>query len=211
MIIYQRLVTFAAPPQEVMPWALEITEVVNERTTLNTSLWQGISGGPLGTLAWSSVVQSMTAVEAAFEQLGTDSAYLDLVAKAGDWVPVPGEDHILRVVHSAGGEYVRPDVGAYAEGTNAVAAAGKYAEAGEFGVDISDRHSELTHSSVLFCSVEYGGFGELRWLGLHESAAELDHAAELIAKDDGYRTALEKAEGLFVEGLSRRTLARRIA
>lgn len=211
MIIYQRLVTFAAPPQEVMPWALEITDAVNERTTLNTSLWQGISGGPLGTLAWSSIVPSMTAVEAAFDKLAGDSAYLDLVEKARDWVPVPGEDHILRMVHSAGGEYVRPDVGAYAEGTNAIPAAGKYAKAGEFGVSIADRHSKLTHSSVLFCSVEYGAFGEMRWLGLYESAAEVDHAAELIAKDDGYRKALDDAEGLFIEGLSQRTLARRIA
>lgn len=211
MIIYQRLVTFAAPPQEVVPWAFEITEAVNDRTTLNASLWQGISGGPLGTLAWSSIVPSMTAVEAAFDQLGTDSAYLDLVTKARDWVTVPGEDHILRVVHSAGGEYVRPDVGAYAEGTTAIPAAGSYGKAGEFGVDISDRHSKLTHSSVLFCSVDYGAFGEMRWLALYESAAELDHAAELIAKDDGYRKALDGAEDLFVEGLSRRTLARRIA
>jgi hypothetical protein len=211
MIIYQRVVTFAAPPEEVVPWALGITEAVNERTTLNTSLWQGISGGPLGTLAWSSIVPSMTAVEAAFDKLAGDSAYLGLVEKARDWVPVPGEDHILRVVHTAGGEYARPDVGAYAEGTNAVPAAGKYREAGEFGVAISDRHSTLTHSSVLFCGAQYAAYGEMRWLGLYESAAEVDHAAELIAKDDGYLKALDAAAGLFVDGLSRRTLARRLA
>lgn len=211
MIIYQRIVTFAAPPQEVVPWALEVTETVNERTTLNTSLWQGLSGGPLGTMAWSSIVPSMTAVEAAFDKLAGDRAFQDLVDKARDWVPVPGEDHILRVVHSAGGEYVRPDVGAYAEGTMAIPRAGKYGQAGEFGVAISDRHAQLTHSSVLFCSVEYGAFGEMRWLGLYESAAEVDHAAELIAKDDGYREALDGAADLFVEGLSQRTLARRIA
>jgi hypothetical protein len=211
MIIYQRLVTFAGPPQEVVPWAFEVTEAVNERTTLNTSLWQGLSGGPLGTMAWSSIIPSMTAVETAFDALAGDSAFQDLIERARDWVLVPGEDHILRVVHSAGGEYVRPDVGAYAEGTNAIPAAGKYGEAGEFGVSIADRHSKLTHSSVLFCSVEYGAFGEMRWLGFYESAAEVDHAAELIAKDDGYRKALDDAEGLFLEGLSKRTLARRIA
>lgn len=211
MIIYQRLVTLTGPPQEVMPWALEITEHVNEQTTLNTSLWQGISGGPLGTLAWSSLVESLTAVEAAFDKLSGDAAYLGLVAKARDWVTVPGEDHILRMVHSAGGEYVRPDVGAYAEATRAVPAEGKLGEAGAFGVEIADRHSALTHSSVLFCTVEYGAFGELRWLGLYPSAAEVDHSAELIAKDDGYREALDRAGDLFVEGLAQRTLARRIA
>lgn len=211
MIIYQRVVTFVAPPQEVMPWAAEITGAVNERTTLNTSLWQGLSGGPLGTLAWSSVVENMTAVEAAFDKLASDGAYLDLVERARDWVPVPGEDHILRMVHTAGRDYVRPDVGAYAEGTTAIPVAGRYGRAGEFGVAIADRHSQLTHASVLFCSVEYAAFGEMRWLGLYESAAEVDHAAELIAKDEGYREALDGAADLFVEGRSQRTLARRIA
>jgi hypothetical protein len=211
MIIYQRVATFTGPPEEVMPWAVEITGAVNERTTLNASLWQGLSGGQLGTLGWSSVVENLTAVEAAFAKLAGDRGYLDLVAKAQDWVPVPGEDHILRMVHTAGGDYVRPDVGAYAEGTSAVPAGGKLAKAGEFGVKISDRHSKLTHSSVLFCTAEYGAYGEMRWLGLYESAAEVDHAAELIAKDEGYMKAIDGAADLFVEGLSRRTLARRIA
>lgn len=211
MIIYQRLVTLSGPPEEVVPWALEITAAVNERTGLNTSLWQGISGGPLGTLAWSSLIDSLTTVESAFDVLASDAGYLGLVSKAADWVTVPGEDHILRVVHSAGGEYVRPDVGAYAEATAAVPSEGKLGAAGSFGVEIADRHSALTHSSVLFCSVEYGQFGEMRWLGLYPSAAEVDHAAEQIAKDDGYRKALDRAGDLFVEGLARRTLARRIA
>ena len=211
MIIYQRLVTFTGPPEEVVPWALEITEHVNERTTLNTSLWQGISGGPLGTLAWSSLVESLTAVESAFDRLASDPDYLSLVSKARDWVTVPGEDHILRMVHSAGGEYVRPDVGAYAEATRAVPSEGNLGKAGAFGVEIADRHSELTHSSVLFCTLEYGAFGEMRWLGLYPSAAEVDHAAELIAKDDDYRKALDRAGDLFVDGLAQRTLARRIA
>lgn len=115
------------------------------------------------------------------------------------------------MVHSAGGECVRPHVGAYAETTSAVPAAGKYGEAGAFGVDIADRQSALTHSSVLFCGVDYAAFGEMRWLGLYDSAAEVDHAAELIAKDDGYRKALDGAHDLFVDGMARRTLARRIA
>lgn len=211
MIIYQRLVTLSGPPQEVVPWALEITEHVNERTTLNTSLWQGISGGPLGTMAWSSIVEGLTTVEAAFDQLASDATYLSLVSKARDWVTVPGEDHILRMVHSAGGEYVRPDVGAYAEVTGAVPAEGKLGKAGAFGIEMADRHSALTHSSVLFCTLAYGAFGEMRWLGLYPNAAEVDHAAEIVAKDDDYTKALDRAGDLFVEGLARQTLARRIA
>ena len=211
MIIFQRLATFEGPPEEVGPWALEITEAVNKRTDLNVSLWQGLFGGPVGTLAWSSLVENLTAVEAATDSLASDPAYLSLVSKAREWRTTPPEDSLLRMIHTAGGDYVRPDVGAYAEGTVAVPADGKLAKAGAFGVDIADLHSRLTHSSVLFCSSEYGAFGEMRWLAMYSSAAAVDAAAELIVKDDDYGAKLDAAGDLFVEGLARRTLARRIA
>jgi hypothetical protein len=211
MIIFQRLVTFEGPPEEVVPWALEITEAVNARTHLNTSLWQGVFGGPVGTLAWSALVDNLTALEAATDSLSGDATYLSLAAKARDWTGTPPEDFLLRMVHTAGGDYVRPDVGAYAEGTVAVPAEGKLAKAGAFGVEIADIHSKLTHSSVLFCTSEYGAFGEMRWLALYDSAAAVDLAAEAIAKDGDYAAKVDAAGDLFVEGLARRTLARRLA
>lgn len=211
MLIFQRVVTFTGPPQEVTPWAMDITGHVNDTTHLDVSLWQGISGGHVGTLAWSTLVDNMTALEAATDALAADAAYLDKVVAAADWTTEPGQDFILRLLHSAGGDYVRPDVGAYAEGTTAVPAEGKLAEAGEFGVEIAEQHSSLTHSSVLFCSNEYGAFGEMRWLALYHNAAEVDRAAEAIAKDASYTGKLDAASDLFVEGLASRTLARRIA
>ena len=211
MIIFQRLVTFDGPPDEVAPWALEITEAVNKTTHLNVSLWQGVFGGPVGTLAWSTQVDNLTALEAATDSLAGDASYLSLLAKARDWTSTPGEDSLLRTIHTAGGDYVRPGVGAYAEGTTAIPAEGKLAKAGAFGVEIAEMHSKLTHSSVLFCTSEYGAFGEMRWLAMYDSAAAVDAAAEAIAKDTEYADEIDDAGDLFVEGLTRRTLARRIA
>lgn len=211
MIIFQRVVTFAGPPQDVTPWALEVTEAVKERTGLNLSLWQGLFGGPVGTLAWSTQIESLTALEAATDSLAGDQKYLSLIARASDWVQTPGEDYLLRMVHTSGGEYVRPAVGGYAEGYAAVPRDGKLAKAAEFGVEIADIHSHLTHSSVLFCTSEYGQFGEVRWLALYPSAAAVDSAAEAIAKDEDYVKKIDDADDIFIDGLSRRTLARRIA
>ena len=211
MQIFQRIVTFEGPPVEVAMWATEITEVVNDRTHLNTSLWQGLFGGPAGTLAWSALVDNLTALEAATDILTIDPAYLGLVAKAADWTTGPPEDSLLRMIHTAGGEYVRPGVGSYSEVTTAIPAEGKLAKAGAFGVEIADMHSQLTHASVLFCSSAYGAFGEMRWLALYDSAAAVDTAAELIMKDDDYGKLLDDAGDLFIEGAARSTLARRIA
>ena len=211
MIIFQRVATLQGPPDEVGAWAQEITAAVNERTELNASLWQGLFGGPLGTLAWSALAENLTVLEASLGTLAGDATYASLVAKAKDWRTAPPEDFLLRMVHTAGGDYVRPDVGAYAEGTVAVPAEGHLAKAGEFGVEIAEIHSKLTHSSVLFCTSEYGAFGEMRWLALYESAAAVDAAAEAIAKDPEYVGKIDTAGELFVDCLSRRTLARRIA
>jgi len=211
MIIFQRVVTFEGPPDEVGAWALEITEAVNQRTQLNASLWQGMFGGPVGTLAWSALIDNLTSLEAATDALGADAAYRSLLSKAAGWLAGPPEDSLLRMIHSAGGDYVRPNVGAYAEGTTAIPAQGQLAKAGAWGVEISDLHSRLTHSSVLFCTSEYGAFGEMRSLALYDSAAAVDSAAEAIAKDSQYAASLDAAGPLFVEAEARRTLARRIA
>jgi hypothetical protein len=210
MIIFQRVATFEGPPEEVAPWALEVTGAVNERTHLDVSVWQGLFGRPIGSYAWSTVIDSLTSLEAAFDALGSDTAFAALLGKAQPWLREPAEDALLRVVHAAGGEYVRPHVGAYAEVTTAVPAEGRLAESGAWGVEISDVHADLTHSSVLFCTSEYATFGELRWMAMYDSAAAVDAAAEAIAKDEGYMARLDAAGGLFVEGLARRGLARRI-
>jgi hypothetical protein len=211
MQMFQRVAAFEGPPLEVGAWAGEITELVNDRTHLNVSLWQGLFGGPVGTMAWSALIDNLTALEVATDTLATDPAYLDLIAKARDWTRGAPEDSLLRMVHTAGGDYVRPGVGAYSEITTAIPAEGKLVKAAAFGVQIADMHSQLTHASVLFCSSAYGAFGEMRWLALYDSAAAVDTAAELVAKDDDYGAKLDDAGDLFVEGSARRMLARRIA
>lgn len=211
MIIFQRQVTFEGPPQEVVPWAMEITERVNQATELETSLWQGLFGGPLGTMAWSTLVENLTVLEAAFDTLGGDQEFLDLQSKARDWVQTPGEDTLLRMVHVTGGEYDRPEVGAYAEVTTAVPAEGKLAEAGAWAVEIADIHASLTDQSVLVCTSGYGDFGRMAWLGISPSAAAIDAGAEAVAKDEDYTAKLDQGGGLFQEGSATRQLARRIA
>ena len=211
MIVFQRVITFEGPPQDVVPWAMEMTDAVNSRTDVRASLWQGLFGGPIGSLGWSCLVDSLTSLEVAMDALATDPAYLALVARAQPWLATPGEDSLLRMVHTSGGEYVRPSVGGYAETITATPAEGHLADAMTFGVEMADVHADLTHSSVLFCTSAYGGFGELRWMALYDSAAAVDRAAEVIAKDEDYGRRLDAAGTLFTPGTGRRTLARRLA
>jgi hypothetical protein len=211
MIIYQRSVTLQGPVQDVLPWAMEITQRVNDTTKLEVSLWQGMFGMPLGTVVWSSLVDGLAAVEEAHTTLGQATDFLDLQGKAADWIQLPGEDRLLRSIHVTGGEYARADVGAYAEGTLAVPAAGRLAEAAKWGVEISNLHTEVTGQPVIFGSNAFSAYGELGWLAISADAAGIDRAAEAIAADERYAKSLDTAGPLFAEGNSRRTLARRIA
>jgi hypothetical protein len=211
MMIFQRVAVLQGPPAEIGAWAVEITEAVNARTHLKVSLWQAAFGAPVGALAWSAVVDNLTALEAATDLLAGDAGYLSLVAKAGDWTTAPPEDSWLQMIHTAGGEYVRPAVGSYSESTVAIPAPRKLAQAAAFGVEIADLHTQLTHAPVLFCSSAYGAFGEMRWLALYDSAAAVDTAAELVAKDEDYGAKIDAAGDLFVAGRAQRVLARRLA
>ena len=210
MKIFQRVVTFQGPPEEVGAWAMEVTEAVNARTHLNVSLWQGVFGVPVGALGWSALVDNLTALELANDLLICDAAYTSLVAKAAPWTIGPPEDAWLQLIHVSGGEVPTPAVGSYSEATIALPAPGKFAEAGAFGVEISDLHTQLTHAPVVFCSSAYGAFGEMRWLGLYDSAAAVDTAAELLMKDEDYGAKLNDAGDLFIAGRAQRALARRI-
>jgi hypothetical protein len=210
MNLYQRVVTLQGPQDDVAAWAIEITGLVNDKSNLDVSLWQVAFGAPLGTMVWSAQVDGLPDVEDAFMTLGSDKSYLKLVEKAGDWVTTPGEDRLVRVQHVAGGDYARPDVGSYAEGTVAVPAEGKLAEAVQWGIEISDLHAEITHQSVLFGTNAYGEFGEVGWLGLSPDAAAIDRAAEATGTDERYVKSLDSAGNLFRPGSAQRTLARRI-
>jgi hypothetical protein len=67
---------------------------------------------PVGTLVWSALVDNLTTLEAATDALAADAGYLNLVSKASAWTSTPGEDSLLRIIHTSGGDYVRPGVGA---------------------------------------------------------------------------------------------------
>ena len=182
------VVTLEGPPEEVAPWALEITEAVNKTTKLNVSLWQGLFGGPIGTLGWSAAGRQPDGVGGGHRlarrrrevpEPGVKGEGLDDDGWRG--LPLADRSHRWRRRRPPGGGRLRrgrpPRHRPRASWPKPVRSEST----------ISDIHSKLTHSSVLFCTCEYGTFGEMRWLALYDSAAAVDAAAEAIAKDAGLR------------------------
>ena len=58
MHLFSRLGVVNGGPVETLEWAVNITTRVNQAMDVDVSLWQGQFGYPLGTLAWTALVES---------------------------------------------------------------------------------------------------------------------------------------------------------
>lgn len=211
MQLFSRTVTFRGNPRDVRPYVEEITRVVNERSPFQVSLWQGLLGMPAGSFAFSTLVESRASLLASMAQLMADDEYLDLLDRGQEFYVAPAEDRLVEIIHHAGGELRRADIGSVAMLTGAQMEVGATTEALGWSVGIADLVAEITAVPVHLGTVQHGAFGELQWTSTAPDIADADRIAEAIAKDDDYLARIDAAEGLFVPGSGRQMLAVRIA
>jgi hypothetical protein len=210
MYQFARLLTLQGDTRETMAWATEITALVNDRVGLDVSLWASVFGYPVGTVGWSAIVEGRAQLEQETAPLATDEEYLDLVAKAADWVHAPAEDILRSIVHGGPGDEP-PAVGAVASVTEAVAATGKMSEAIGWATDMATYATELTDAQVNFLVNAYGVFGGMAFITIFPDMAAADAATETIRADAGYIQRVDSTGGLFVEGSSHQSLLQQMA
>jgi hypothetical protein len=104
-----------------------------------------------------------------------------------------------------------PPIGTVVMGTRAVVAGGKYAEAIEWGIDISVHSEKVTGYPVGFYMDAFGTFGGVGWLSGAPDNAGADAAGEALNADAGYLEKISATGDLFLPGSGNRTMATRIA
>lgn len=211
MHLFSRTITLRGNPRDTTAWAKDMCALVNERSPFDVSLWQALLGAPVGSFGFSMLVESRAALVAGQAQLLADDEYLDLIDKAIDWVTTPAEDRLVGMLHHAGGELRRADVGSAATVVAAQVEVDRTPEAITWSVGMADLVAEITGYPVHLGTVEHGPFGELQWTSTGPDIAEVDRVSELLAKDEDYIGRLSHATGLFVPGSGRQLLAIRIA
>jgi len=211
MHLFSRTITLRGKPREIRAWTQDVCTIVNERTPFDVSLWQVLFGAPLGTVAYSCLVESRAALLAGEAGLVEDDDYLDLIDKGQDMIVVPAEDRLVQMVHHAAGELQRADVGAVADITAAQVEVDRIADAMDWSIGMADLAASITGFPVHLGTVEHGPFGELQWTGTVPDITEADRTAELLAKDPDYVERLGRSGGLFVPGSGRQLLALRVA
>ncbi len=211
MFVFNRSVLYRGDLRKIRPYTQSLTQVVREVSGVPVSLWAGMLGGPLGTMIYSALVHDRAEFDGQMIAMGTDARYLDKVAEGLEFVATPPEDTMLSVMHTAGGEYQRADVGAIVLQTRAQISGGQGAEAVRWGTEVADLISSITGATVMFGSTTAGPFGEVAWVTTSPDMATYASRDEQANKDPRYQEKLAETGGMFVPGSGMRYVARRVA
>jgi hypothetical protein len=165
----------------------------------------------VGTLAYTTLLQSLAELDAADSCLLADEEYLSLVAEFQPFVAGPPVDRALEVLHNAGGEYRRADVGAVANVVMAQVANARFGAAIKWSVEMADLVADITGHPGMFGRELAGDFGTVVWIATMPDMASLDTANEALAKDPRYLAKLDEMGDIFLPGSGATSIRRRIA
>ena len=198
MLLFSRTITLSGSPRRVMPWALTMTEYVKAHSELDVSLWTYSFGQPIGTVAWSAVVESQAAFAAATAGLLADDGYFDLLEQAEDLVTTPGVDRLRRLVH---GQPTGPaPMGAIASITTATAMVDRLVDAVGWSVEIAQHITEVTGAPIAVLTSAFGQMGEVAWIGVQPDLASAEAVGEKLSADPGYLGRMPATKDLFIQG-----------
>ena len=209
MLLFTRLVTLTGSPRKSMPWAMQITEYVNSHGSLPVTCWAGTFGYPIGTMAWSTMVESQAALAAATGGLVVDPGYLDLIESAADLVTTPGQDLLREVVYGTPGD--PPPIGSIVTVTTATAIVDRMADAVGWGVEIAQHVENVIGAPVALLTDVFGTLGGVAWISAQPDAAAADAARGKLNADGDYLSKVAGSKGLFIEGSGHLSQATRIA
>lgn len=192
-----------------MAFAVDIAETVEEATGVSVAVWTGLYGVPMGTVSWSSQIESFSTMATLGQKLGESAAYNDKVASAtaaGLFVTGSFQDRLANIVHQAG----TPGPVQFVSSLTAIAQAGKAAEAMAFGVETADFVSSLTGTAVAFAANTFAEVGSVSWIAGYDDASAVDDAQAAVAGSAEYMERTRAAGELFVPATGATVLAQRL-
>lgn len=210
MFLFNRSVLYRGDARKIRPYTESLTHLVREVSGVPVSLWQGMLGGPMGTMIYSALVHDRAEFDGQMMAMQGDNRYLDKVAEGLEFVATPPEDSMVAVMHTAGGEYQRAGVGAIVLQNRSQIAGGQAAEALRWGAEMADLVSSITGAAVMFGPTTAGPFGEVAWVTTSPDMAAYASRDEMVNKDPRYLDKLGEIGELFLPGSGMRYLGRRV-
>ena len=210
MYLFTRLATLRGNERRSIAWAVEMTNHVNSLSDHTLTLWRAEFGYPVGTVAWSTWVESMDALRKGFDPVAADDGYYDLIDAGLEFIQDPPQDLLRRAIHGEPGS-TPPAPGAVTSVTTAVVANGQYAEAAAWGIEMAELVQQITGHPTMFLADAYGTFGQVTWLTGAPDLAAADASGELVQANPDYVKRLSDVGDLFVPASGQQRLVSRIA
>lgn len=209
MLLFSRVLNVTGGPRRALPWALGVTSYVNDHSDLDVTLWSGTFGYPLGTFAWTTLVESQAVLAASTAPLLVDDGYLDMIEQAQDIVAQPIVDQLGQLVHGEPGD--PPPIGAVATITTATALVDRMVDAVGWGIEIAQHVTSVTGSPVAVLTNVFGQMGGMTWIGVQPDLASAEAAGAKLSSDPDYLGRLTATKDLFIPGSGHTAQAMRLA
>jgi hypothetical protein len=198
MLLFSRVATLVGNPRKTIPWAIGMNEYVNAHSDFDMALWMSTFGHPLGTVGWSTVVESEVALAAGGDKLLANDEYFDLLDTGAEFLGQPGQDLLRELIDGAPSG--PPPVGAVATITTAAAVFDRLVDAIGWGVDVGRYVAELSGTPISVLRSVYGQMGELTWIGVQPDIAAAEAVRTKLGADAGYIGRMVATKDLFLPG-----------
>lgn len=188
--------------------ALEMTRYVNEKTNLQTSLFQVLAGAPLGTLTFAFRTESYAASTTQSDALLQSDEYMQKVESSAHYFVGNPQDQIGKIIHETGSIVGPPAAVSLVSATLEVS---QGAAAVAWAIELADFTSKLTGVPSAVVNSNYGQYGTIAWVAYGSSLAQLEETSEQTNNDPGFLERLGKSAGFFIPGSATSILSRKIA
>lgn len=211
MFLFSRVAVLQGSPDGRETWLKEMTHLVNEVDGPEVALWEGLFGMPLGTYAWSALVQSRAHWDEFDKQTRAMPGLLSKMAEGADYMtPTRPMDYLRQLVWASEERSMSP-VGTVAEMITATPAPGRMGDVLEWGPQISGKVAGIIKQPTSFFLDSYGTFGQVTWNTSYPDFTAVDEAQNKLMMDTDYLGEVAKGSDLFVAGSGERVAVRRIA
>ena len=211
MLIQSVVTTLRGSRKAVVEVVTGLHRRANELMDTDLSLFAGGAGYPAGTFVFSTMVENMTAAMTMNNRIYSDEKFSSIQEDAAEFWTSPADTRIRQIVAMA--PEIPPEIGVGAIVSNFTAeiSTDRFAQAMEFGAEITAYVHNGAAVPIAFARSITGSVGEASWIGLYPDAAALDKGLEWEATDVGYAERYAAAGGLFMSGSAHRGLLTRIA
>jgi len=192
-------------------WALGQNESVNKITGLPVSLFMQVYSPKVGSLAFSTFVPDLAALEAAGDKLNADDTFASGVDAGASMIASGPDDLLAQVI------YGEPDPNRqveYATVVQSTCATGNIGKGMEVGIELAQRAEKVMDTPVLFLANVTGNFGSVGWLSGHENVQALEATQEALASDTDWAQFVDKkTKGVYTDDPTQTTqlIYRRLA